>query len=106
MKKFAVAMMCAMVALSFTSCQKDVEEMDLNKCDKTTNKCWHYTVKYTGESTDTYMWGTEYDIVLILKQAQKAASILGYDAKVTYKAASKYDTAEKCAEVAKNNALN
>ena len=52
------------------------------------------------------MWGTEYDVVLMLKTAKKTASVAGYKAKVTYKAASKYDTADKCAEAAANNALN
>ena len=99
-------MMCVLSAVAFTSCQKDVDDMDLNKCDKETYKCWNYTVKYEGKSDDTYMWGTEYDVVFLLKAAKKSASVLGYDAKVTYKAASKYDTADKCAEAATNNALN
>lgn len=106
MKKFAIAIMCVLSAVAFTSCQKDVDDMDLNKCDKETYKCWNYTVKYEGKSDDTYMWGTEYDVVFLLKAAKKSASVLGYDAKVTYKAASKYDTADKCAEAATNNALN
>lgn len=68
----------AVAALALTSCAGaggvNVLDMDLEKCDDTTEKCWKYTTSYGGQSADAYMWGTEKAVVYACQQAAKLVS--------------------------------
>lgn len=90
----------AVAALALTSCAGgasglNVMDIDLEKCDTETAKCWKYTTSYGGQSADTYTWGTEYAVVY----ACQAAANLVPGTTVTLAEAAAED-AESC--VAKN----
>ncbi len=51
-----------------------IDNIDMSTLDNTTEKCWEITSSIANTSATAFMWGTEYEIVLILKEAQSYVS--------------------------------
>ena len=94
-KYFYLALMCLASVAMFTACKNGnvvngttVNDIDLSTLDKKTEKCWEISASHGTYSETLFEWGTEYDIVLILKESQKLA---GSMATYSYKANSAKD---------------
>ncbi len=104
--KLLMAVFCLAV-LVLAGCNavagNDLDKVDLSQCDNTVKKCWKITetASYMGysASANTYVWGTEYDVVSILKGSGNAG---GYGASVTTRySATTIATEEACEEKAR-----
>lgn len=89
MKKFILSVALLATALTFTSCEKSVQNVDASKLDNTTHKCWKVTMKVYGVKATDYIWATEQTLVKTLQAEQEYAGI-----KSTYAATGK--SKEQC----------
>ena len=86
MKKYLYLALFCFVAVLFAGCKGgNAVNKDLDECDKTTARCWEVTLKISGSSETSYMWGTEYDIVYAIQESYKMSGSIGT---WTYKANS------------------
>ncbi len=79
---FYATILCLASITFFTACTggikgKSVNDVDLATLDNKTEKCWEITSSAAGYSESYFEWGTEYEIVLILKEAQNIIGNLG-----------------------------
>lgn len=99
MKKTIFAVV-AVMALLFTSCEKNVKNIDASKLDNTVNKCWKITFSKFGVSASSYMWCTERECVEALQTSSAWASV---NASYSVAAAADADACYKLEEEAANN---
>lgn len=94
MKKLYSALLCAAAAFVLVACNgsSDVKNINLDSLDDTTEKCWQCTCKAGWYSEDTFMWGTEREVVFAMQHSE----VVGV--KWSYKEASA-KTEEACMEL-------